>query len=298
LSTPIQEPLLTANWRRTTRVFLTFFALLLFLILAIVGLFTRQGQAFDQLVLDVAMRGQASVEWLTEALTQSVTIITVAVTAALAMLVAAIRGRFALAVRAGVMVVGANLMTQVLKSFLISRPYMGIGFDLPNSFPSGHTTVLMSLALALVVVTPRQARTIVAFIASIVVGAAIVVIVMSGWHRPSDVIGGILVSFMWAMALAPQEDPSPYRDPLNTGSIVTSGVVILGLIAALVIGYDRLEIVINEVAAGVSTQAVMATHSTASVIYAAGVCLGLVALSMLAINTVVYLQTGRNRGMR
>ncbi|MDO5049155.1 MAG: phosphatase PAP2 family protein [Actinomycetaceae bacterium] len=296
MSTPAHEPLLTANWRRTTRVFLTFFALLLFLVVAIAGLFTQPGQAADQLVLDVAMRGRSSVGWLTHALTRSVTLMTVAASAILTMLIAAIRGRFALAARAGVMVVGANLMTQALKEFLIRRPYLGIGFDLPNSFPSGHATVLLSLALALVVVVPRGARTIVAAIASVAVGAAIVVIIMSGWHRPSDVIGAILVSFMWAMALAPQEDPSPARDPLNTGSIVASVVTIIGLVVAGILGWDRLQIMINEVGQGAPTETVMANHAALSVAFTSGVCLGLVALTMLSIHLVVYLQTGRNRG--
>lgn len=295
MTAPEREPLFTANWRRTLRVTLTFFALLLFLLLAIVGLFTKPGQAADQLVLDVAMRGQDSIEWLTKTLTQSVSMVTVAVVAAIAMLIAAFRQRFALAARAGVMVLGANLMTQVLKSFLISRPYYGIGFDLPNSFPSGHTTVLMSLALALVVVSPQRIRTAVATIASSVVSLALIVIIVSGWHRPSDIIGGILMAFMWAMALAPQEEPSPYRDGLNTGFVAASLMTLLGLITTLILGFDRLKPALSEVVAGTPSESVLMNYPIEAHVYAVGVGLGVVALAMLGIHLVVYLQTGRRR---
>lgn len=235
MSNQALNPALTATPRRTVRVLLTFGALLAFLALAIGGLFTATGQALDQLVLDVAVRGGTQVGWMSEVLRRSVSIPTILFAAVVVMAIAAIRGRFALALRAGIMILGANLMTQVFKSYLIHRPYMGIGFDLPNSFPSGHTTVLMSLALAHVVVLPRRARTVTALVISLVVSVAIISIVMLGWHRPSDVAGGILVAFMWAMALAPQEEPSPPSDTLNTAGIVAPIVALAVLSINLVI---------------------------------------------------------------
>lgn len=290
-----QTPIFTANSRRTLRVVLTFGALLALLLLAIGGLYTSTGQLLDQAALDVAMQRASSFDWVNGVLTNSISLYTVAIAAGVIMLIAAVRGRFALALRAGVMILGANLMTQVLKIYLLHRPYLGIGFDLPNSFPSGHTTLLVSLALALAVVLPREIRSITGFVLSFVVAGLVISIVILGWHRPLDVIGGILVAFMWAMALAPQEEPSPPSDRLNTGAIIGSVIVLVLLITAFVIKRDQLAATLSHVSQGVPVDALAAGSRALAHIYTAGTCAILAALVVLAINLVVYLQTGRKR---
>ncbi|MDO5034845.1 MAG: phosphatase PAP2 family protein [Actinomycetaceae bacterium] len=292
----VSGPMLAGNPRRTVRVVLTFGALLLFLLLAIGGLFTPVGQALDQIVLDVAMGGSTRVGWVSDVLTQSITATTIAVAAAVIMLIAAIRARFALAMRVGVMILGANIMAQLFKTYLIHRPYMGVGFDLPNSFPSGHATVLMSLALGLVIVLPRKIRSIAALVLSLAVSAALVSVVMLGWHRPSDVVGGILIAFMWAMALAPQEEPSPVKDTVNTAAITVSMIVILAVGLAFAVGGQqrgRIAQVVAQVEQGVPVDMMTDGAGTIALIFTIGVCAVLVALAVLAVNLVVYLQTGR-----
>lgn len=69
------------------------------------------------------------------------------------------------------------------------------------SWPSGHATAAMALALCSVLVAPRRLRPIVAVLAGAYVLAASVALLVLAWHMPSDVIGGILLASLW-MALA------------------------------------------------------------------------------------------------
>ncbi|MFP5389122.1 MAG: phosphatase PAP2 family protein, partial [Thermoleophilia bacterium] len=69
-----------------------------------------------------------------------------------------------------------------------------------NSFPSGHTTAVASIAIAFVFVVPREWRAAAALIgAGLVVAVGCSVMALS-WHYPSDVMGGILVAAGWGFA--------------------------------------------------------------------------------------------------
>ncbi|MGZ4596583.1 MAG: phosphatase PAP2 family protein [Actinomycetes bacterium] len=107
------------------------------------------------------------------------------------------RSRPDLAVAAAVTVVGANLTTQALKMFL-ERPNVGLGSN--NSFPSGHMTVVTSLAVAAVLVSPRRLQPVVAGLGLVAAGATAMGAVALGWHRPSDIAGAGLVVVGWAAA--------------------------------------------------------------------------------------------------
>ncbi|WP_372593133.1 phosphatase PAP2 family protein [Actinotalea sp.] len=106
------------------------------------------------------------------------------------------RRRLALAVQLVVLVGGANLTSQFLKSTL-PRPDVALGDSLYNSWPSGHTTVAASLSAALVLAVPRRYRP-----AAVVVGLAYTIVtgigtILGSWHRPSDVIAGVLIVLAW-----------------------------------------------------------------------------------------------------
>lgn len=115
-------------------------------------------------------------------------------------------------------VVGANVMTQVLKVVLAHprvQPALGAGTLGPVAFPSGHTTAAMSIAVALALVTPRELRPI-----AVVAGAGLALavgtsVMVLGWHYPSDVVGGALIATGWgfaalaALAIAERRRPSP-----------------------------------------------------------------------------------------
>ena len=69
------------------------------------------------------------------------------------------------------------------------------------TFPSGHSTVAMSLALALVLVVPARLRVPVGLAGiayAVLVGAATLT---GAWHRPSDVLGAYLVTLAWASGI-------------------------------------------------------------------------------------------------
>jgi hypothetical protein len=93
-------------------------------------------------------------------------------------------------------VAGAAITTQLLKVGLAHprvQPALGEGIG-PVSFPSGHATAAMSMAVALVLVAPRGHRW-----AAVVLGAGYalavsVTVIVLGWHYPSDVLAGTLVA--------------------------------------------------------------------------------------------------------
>jgi len=108
---------------------------------------------------------------------------------------ALVRRRFGLALGALVVIGGANLTTQILKYDLFPRLDLGPG---PNSLPSGHATVALSIALAAVIVAPSDWRSTVAIGVSATAALVGVALVLGRWHRPSDVIAAVFVCVGWA----------------------------------------------------------------------------------------------------
>ena len=123
---------------------------------------------------------------------------------ALVTAVAFLRGRPWLALVAAGSIAAAVIATELLKLVILERPDLiettlngGI-----NSYPSGHTTVGMSVCFAAMLVVPARLRVGTA-LASGAIGAAFgVAVVAAGWHRPSDAIGSYLVCLSAASAAA------------------------------------------------------------------------------------------------
>ena len=122
----------------------------------------------------------------------------------LACLLALRWGRPRRAIAAVALLAGANLTTQVLKVVLTHpryEPILGYRQIWPNSFPSGHSTAAMAMALAFALIVPRRWRP-----AAILLGACIVFavgcsVVILNYHYPSDVVGGWLVAGGWCFAV-------------------------------------------------------------------------------------------------
>lgn len=95
----------------------------------------------------------------------------------------------------GVAVTGASIVgADSLKEALHRPELASAGSMAHNSFPSGHVAAAAGLVFALLLALPRQARwwCFVPGAAGVfVVGAATMI---AGWHRLSDVIGGILLA--------------------------------------------------------------------------------------------------------
>jgi membrane-associated phospholipid phosphatase len=92
---------------------------------------------------------------------------------------------------------GANLTTQFLKYSLFTGPELS---QQPHRFPSGHTTVALSIALAAVIVAPPAWRWTVAIGVSATASLVGVALVLGRWHHPSDVIAATFVCVLWAAA--------------------------------------------------------------------------------------------------
>jgi membrane-associated phospholipid phosphatase len=113
-------------------------------------------------------------------------------------------GRRREVVAATAVIVGANILTQVLKiAFEHTRQATsGDGSHsywtqlLPSSdaFPSGHTTAAAAVAVALLLVVPARHAIGAALIGLLLVGAVGGSVVASGWHYPSDALGAVLVA--------------------------------------------------------------------------------------------------------
>jgi membrane-associated phospholipid phosphatase len=104
-----------------------------------------------------------------------------------------------LTVAAAFMVVGANLSTQLLKSDwaeAAASSLLRIDPGLP-SFPSGHATGAMSLAVAAVLVAPHGRRLLVGAGGGLFVLAQAVSMLALGWHRPSDVVAAYAMVGAW-----------------------------------------------------------------------------------------------------
>ncbi|HEX7536139.1 MAG TPA: phosphatase PAP2 family protein [Dermatophilaceae bacterium] len=121
----------------------------------------------------------------------------VAVSLVACVMLAAVRRRLDLALGAVVVVGGANLTTQLLKYDVFTGPELG---QQPHRFPSGHTTVALSIALAAVIVAPPAWRWTVAIGVSATASLVGVALVLGRWHHPADVIAATFVCVLWAAA--------------------------------------------------------------------------------------------------
>jgi len=101
------------------------------------------------------------------------------------------------------LVAGANLTTQIFKALLAHPRFQAIlGAEqlATNTFPSGHTTAVASIAIAFLFVVPREWRALTALIGTVLVATVGCSVMALGWHYPSDVLGGILVASAWGFA--------------------------------------------------------------------------------------------------
>jgi membrane-associated phospholipid phosphatase len=99
-----------------------------------------------------------------------------------------------------ILVGASSVTTQVLKQ-VVPEPdpfEQGLVREFSGTFPSGHATVAMSLAIAFVFATPPWLKGLVGLGGTgyaVVIG---VLLVLLGSHYPSDVVGGYLVAAVWA----------------------------------------------------------------------------------------------------
>jgi membrane-associated phospholipid phosphatase len=123
--------------------------------------------------------------------------------AAVPVLAALLRRRPLVALAILAIVIGANATTELLKPLLASsRPAplpAGLVYIAPGSWPSGHATAAMSLAMCCVLAAPARWRPWVAALGAVFAVAVSFSFLSLAWHYPSDVCGGYLVATTWTL---------------------------------------------------------------------------------------------------
>jgi membrane-associated phospholipid phosphatase len=235
--------------RQLTR--LTVLAVLACALVYVVALGTRWGLRADAKALPGWTGG---IDWerahvAARRAVHTIHVATIVAGALAAAVVALVRRRRDLAAVAVTTLAGANLTTFVLKPLLARTDPLGgeASRALDASFPSGHATAAMALALVAVIVAPRRWRPWVAVVAAgyaACVGVGLVVVFA---HYPSDVVGGYLVAGAWATAMAaiglarrerghaptPARMPSPGTVFLVAGFGIAAGALLLAPAARL-----------------------------------------------------------------
>jgi len=206
--------------------------LALTMLISHVALSTAPGQVLDTILMEGTMRSASQYEAFSTLITGIVSVPVMVAAGIVVALVAAARRRPTLAGRALGAVIGANITTQILKDYILTRPNLGVTTGAGNSLPSGHTTVAVTLSLALIVVAPQWFRSPSAWIGWAWTSLMGVSVMMEGWHRPSDVITAALIAGAWALALSPIE-----RRPRHGAQVQRVMVWIsLGLIVIALLG--------------------------------------------------------------
>ncbi|MGI8573270.1 MAG: phosphatase PAP2 family protein [Solirubrobacteraceae bacterium] len=160
--------------------------------------------------------------------------------------VALLRRRPRAAVAIGAIAIGANITTQLLKP-LLAEPRAanllgGVSPLLDASWPSGHATAAMSLALCSVIAAPARWRPTVAAVGALFAVAVSYSFLTLGWHYPSDVFGGYLVVACWTLVavagvftLEARRPRRPTRQPGERVSLrealAPAGVAVIGALA-------------------------------------------------------------------
>lgn len=117
-------------------------------------------------------------------------------------LAALARERRRLAIVVGVVLVLAPATSELLKQVLAtprSTNVIDAAHVAAASWPSGHATASMTLALCTVLVAPRHLRPLVTVIGGLFTLAVCYAVLVWVWHFPSDVIGGLFVAATYAL---------------------------------------------------------------------------------------------------
>jgi hypothetical protein len=223
------------------------FALMIALYAVMVRLST--GQVLD----DIAMEGRKATRLASRRLATSVVqhltpIALVLGGGGLVVLAARWRGRLAAAAVA-LCLGGSGALARLLKAelpreTLVSGSWVGPA----NTYPSGHSAVAAALALMAVAVCPTAWRARIAALAAGALALHTLAIMGSGWHRPSDAVGGIslavalcgvgsavVVRRWWG---APQRDTSKWFDrprQVGVGVALALGVTVTWSLTMLVL---------------------------------------------------------------
>jgi membrane-associated phospholipid phosphatase len=165
--------------------------------------------------------------------------------------IALARGRARVAVAIPLIFVATGVTTEALKHLLATQrldEWLGHAQIAAASWPSGHSTAAMTMALCAVIAAPPRLRPTVAAVGGAFAVAVAYAILTLGWHFPSDVFGGYLVAATYVMlavsAIAFSERRRPSRRGAEAGSrpidvVPALGVALIGAGAAAAVALAR-----------------------------------------------------------
>ena len=202
---------------------------------------TRTGQVLEAMALEGSEIGSHYVNDHARALLSMVSMPAAVILVVTILVVGLLRRSHRRAVWAVVAVVGANLSTQILKYQILWRPDFDISqrWDNANTLPSGHTTMAASAAVALILLSGQRWRALSAWAGALFAIAMGYSTLVCQWHRPSDVLAGILVPVTWGAVVvaagawnppgaprsdACEEDSDETSEPLDAGPTPVAGV--------------------------------------------------------------------------
>jgi len=154
--------------------------------------------------------------------------------------VALARRRRRLAAVVGVVLLAANVTTQGLKHVLPTGLEGDVGPGV-GTWPSGHTTAIMVIALCAVLVSAPRWRPLVAAAGGLLATAVVYSLLILDVHYPSDIVGGYLVAAFWTAlgvaALNATRSPAVHARAAAVRLRAVIGVpVVAALLAAAVAG--------------------------------------------------------------
>jgi len=177
--------------------------------------------------------------------------------APLVAVIAVLRGRPRVALGVGVILLGANVTTELMKHVLPEPQSAGRingWFPVPATlWPSGHSTAAMAAALGLVLASPARLRPLVAALGAAFAVAVGYSLVAVGTHFPADVFAGYLVATTWTLVVVAALSEAERRWPTETSvdrvslraalapqaGVIIAAVALVGL-AALTRPHDAL----------------------------------------------------------
>jgi membrane-associated phospholipid phosphatase len=134
------------------------------------------------------------------------------------------RPRIALAIP--LILLAASGTTEVLKQVLAAPRFVATlgpsGQAANSSFPSGHATASMALALCAVLAVGPRFRPLAAAMGGMFAIAVSYSILILQWHFPSDTLGGFLVAAAWTLAGVAALWAADQRWPARTGRAAVS----------------------------------------------------------------------------
>jgi membrane-associated phospholipid phosphatase len=197
--------------------------------------FTSWGRRFEALAFAGRQGTGPTVRSADLLLLETISTATVLLAVVALVVVGLLRGRWQLALRNTVAVLGAVVSAEVLKYTLPSRNQWSGQWQWAStgSFPSGHAVIVTSIALAVLSVSPDAWRRLLVGPLVACTSIATTATVTVGWHRPGDVIGSFFLATAWHRALTARQR-GDRRHPITVPTGWT--LVCWGPAAGLVLG--------------------------------------------------------------